>query len=71
MLAVINNYLSGQSKPALGFLDPVLYNLATHTQTYAPFHDVTSGTNGAYNTSAAWDAVTGWGSTDVYIQPGT
>jgi len=66
MLAVINNYLSGQSKPALGFLDPVLYNLATHTQTYSPFHDVTSGTNGTYNTSAAWDAVTGWGSTDVY-----
>jgi hypothetical protein len=66
MLAVINQYLAAQSKPAAGFLNPTVYNLATHSQTYAPFHDVTSGTNGAYNAGAAWDAVTGWGSTDAY-----
>lgn len=66
MLAVVNQYLAAAGKPAAGFIDSTLYSLATHTQTYAPFHDVTSGTNGSYNAGVAWDAVTGWGSTDVY-----
>ncbi len=66
MTAVVNQYLAAQSKPAVGFLNPTLYSLATHSQTYAPFHDVTSGTNGSYNAGTAWDAVTGWGSTDLY-----
>lgn len=66
MLAVVNQYLAAQGKPAAGFLNPTVYSLATHAQTYTPFHDVTSGTNGAYTAGTAWDAVTGWGSTDVY-----
>jgi subtilase family serine protease len=66
MSAVTNQYLSSQSKPSLGFLDPTLYSLANTSQTYAPFHDVTSGTNGSYNAGTGWDAVTGWGSTDLY-----
>jgi len=66
MLAIINQYLNAQGKPYAGFFDPTIYSLATHAQTYPPFHDVTSGTNGAYNAGASWDAVTGWGSADVY-----
>lgn len=66
MLAVINQYLAAQGKPSAGFLSPTLYSIATHSQTYAPYHDITSGTNGAYNATAAWDAVTGWGTPDLY-----
>jgi kumamolisin len=66
MLAVVNQYLAAQGKPYAGFINSTLYTLATHSQTYAPFHDVTSGTNGAYSAGTAWDAVTGDGSTDLY-----
>jgi subtilase family serine protease len=31
----------------------------------AAFHDITSGSNGAYTASTGWDYVTGWGSLDV------
>jgi subtilase family serine protease len=64
--AVLNQYLAAQGKPSAGFLSPTIYRLATTTQTYAEYHDITSGTNGAYNAGANWDAVTGWGSTDLY-----
>jgi subtilase family serine protease len=69
MFADVNQYLQQQSQPLLGFIDPTLYSLATHRQTYTytPFHDITSGKNGQYQASAEWDAVTGWGSADLYI----
>jgi kumamolisin len=66
MLAVLNQYLKAQGKPTTGFLDPTLYLLASASQAYAPFHDITSGTNGAYNAGTGWDPVTGWGSPDLY-----
>ncbi|HZT96830.1 MAG TPA: protease pro-enzyme activation domain-containing protein [Chloroflexota bacterium] len=66
MVALVNQYLAAQSKPALGFLDPTLYSLAGSSQSYPPFHDVTSGTNGSYNAGSGWDAVTGWGSVDLW-----
>jgi kumamolisin len=65
MTADLNQYLSAQGT-SLGFLDSTLYNLASHSQTYAPFHDITSGTNGVYNAGSGWDAVTGLGSPDLY-----
>jgi subtilase family serine protease len=66
MLAVINQYLAIQKKPTAGFLAPTLYRLTTTTQPYAPFHDIKSGTNGKYGAVAGWDAVTGWGTPDLY-----
>ncbi len=66
MLGDVNQYLQQQSQPLLGLIDPTLYSLATHQRTYTPFHDITSGTNGQYQASMAWDAVTGWGSPDLY-----
>ncbi len=66
MLADINQYLQAQNKPSAGFINPKLYLIATHKQPYAPYHDITSGTNGYYNASTGWDAVTGWGSPDLY-----
>ena len=65
MTAVLNQYLAAHGT-SVGFFDPKLYNLANHTQAYAPFHDITSGTNGAYNAGTGWDAVTGLGSPDLY-----
>jgi subtilase family serine protease len=65
ILADVNQYVSAQGG-SVGFLSPALYTLATTTQTYAPFHDVTSGTNGKYNAASKWDAVTGIGTPDVW-----
>lgn len=66
VVADVNGYLAAQGKPALGFLPSALYTVATQTQAFPAFHDVTSGTNGVYAAGAGWDAVTGWGSPDVW-----
>jgi kumamolisin len=42
----------------LGFANPTLYALGGGTG----FHDITSGSNGAFSAAAGWDFVTGWGS---------
>jgi kumamolisin len=65
MIAVANGYLLARGK-TVGFLAPALYRLAGSSPTYAPFHDITSGNNGAYITTAHWDEVSGWGSTNLY-----
>ena len=44
----------------LGFLQPRLYELLGT----AAFHDITSGSNGAYQAGAGWDACSGLGSPD-------
>ncbi|MGH2447355.1 MAG: S53 family peptidase [Chloroflexota bacterium] len=66
MMADVNQYLSGQGQPEAGFIDPVIYRLATTSPAYPPFHDITSGNNGGYSAGTGWDAVTGWGSPDLY-----
>ena len=54
LIALINQSLG---KPA-GFLQPQLYD--PHAQ--GAFHDITDGSNGAYNAGPGWDANTGLGS---------
>ncbi len=66
ILAITNQYLQAQGHAPLGFAAPFLYRLANTAQTYAPYHDITSGTNGAYSAGAGWDAVSGLGSPDVW-----
>ncbi len=66
IMAITNQYLLAQGKPALGFAAPSFYHLANTAQSYPAYHDITSGSNGAYSTSAGWDAVTGLGSPDVW-----
>jgi kumamolisin len=47
----------------LGFLDPVLYALASaHQGDGSLFHDVTIGANLLYPATTGWDYATGWGS---------
>ena len=65
-MALINNYLQSQNKPLAGFISPKLYSLANSSQQYAPFHDVTSGTNLYYPATAGYDQGSGIGSPDIY-----
>ena len=46
----------------LGNINPKLYQIASSTSYSSLFHDITSGSNGAYSASGGWDPVTGWGS---------
>ncbi|HUS15261.1 MAG TPA: S-layer homology domain-containing protein, partial [Chloroflexia bacterium] len=66
MMALTNQYLAAQSKPLLGFANAKLYPLVNTAQPYPPFHDITSGTNGAYSAGPVWDAVTGLGTPDLW-----
>ncbi|MHB8571691.1 MAG: protease pro-enzyme activation domain-containing protein [Candidatus Dormibacteria bacterium] len=52
--------------PQVGFLAPTLYSLGTTPPQFAPFHDVTTGTNLYYPSTTGWDYPTGWGSPDVW-----
>jgi kumamolisin len=55
LIALINEKLG---KP-LGLLQPALYGLPTGV---GAFHDITSGSNGAFPAAPGWDAATGLGS---------
>ncbi len=44
---------------------PLLYRVGNSPAGATAFHDITSGSNGAYQARAGWDAVTGWGTPDV------
>ncbi len=48
-------------KGALGFLNPIIYPLASQSQT-TYFNDIVSGSNGEFSAAVGYDAVTGWGS---------
>ena len=60
--AIYDNEAKAKGKPAFGFANPTIYTLAESAQYSAAFHDVTSGSNGAYNAGRGYDDVTGWGS---------
>jgi|KBSSwiStaDraftv2_1062776.scaffolds.fasta_scaffold125084_1 kumamolisin len=55
--ALINEARIKKGKPALPFLNPLLYPLMGPTN----FRDVTSGTNGEFNAGSGYDLVTGIG----------
>ncbi|KJK59398.1 S53 family peptidase [Saccharothrix sp. ST-888] len=60
--AVYNSEAAAKSKPAFGFANSTIYSLASSANYGAAFHDVTSGSNGAYKAAKGYDKVTGWGS---------
>ncbi|MFD8818130.1 protease pro-enzyme activation domain-containing protein [Streptomyces sp. NPDC059627] len=55
--ALYNQQAAAKGKANLGFANPALY-AASGTG----FHDITSGSNGAYSAATGWDFTTGWGS---------
>jgi kumamolisin len=60
-LALVGEARSNHKKPSLGFLNPLIYSFSD-LERASLFHDVVSGSNGAYQSSLGWDAVTGFGS---------
>jgi kumamolisin len=55
--ALYNQRAAAAGKANLGFADPALYSASG-----TGFHDITSGSNGAYSAATGWDFTTGWGS---------
>lgn len=65
--ALIDQARALEGKAPIGLADVGIYAMARNTAyaSYA-FHDVTAGSNGAYNAAPGWDHPTGWGSIDAY-----
>ncbi|TQK79960.1 hypothetical protein FB563_7824, partial [Streptomyces puniciscabiei] len=55
--ALYNQQAAAAGKANLGFANPALYSASG-----SGFHDITSGSNGAYSAGTGWDFTTGWGS---------
>jgi kumamolisin len=60
LIALMNQQLG----TSVGFINPKLYALNGYPSSPGPLHDITSGTNGAYEAGPGWDPVTGLGSPD-------
>ena len=65
-MLLIDQYALSQGVRRIGFVDPLLYALASSRQPFAPYHDVTVGRNRFYPAGVGWDAATGLGSPDVF-----
>jgi subtilase family serine protease len=65
-IALVNQQAVQQCKavlnPAVGFLNPALYQIGVGSQYPSDFYDITSGSNGQYSAVSGYDLVTGWGS---------
>jgi kumamolisin len=61
-IALVNQQLAANGKPAIGFLNPAIYAQNVTSSYDANFHDITSGTSGSYSAITGYDLVTGWGS---------
>jgi subtilase family serine protease len=66
--ALANQQAAAQGKPAIGFLNPTLYNIAAGPSYASCFHDITNGNNintyssGLYTAGPGYDNCTGLGS---------
>jgi kumamolisin len=65
-LALVDQYLHREGKPAAGFLNPAIYALAAGPAPYRPFFDVTAGGNDFFTAGPGYDLVTGLGSPEVW-----
>lgn len=63
---LIDQYLHRQGLGPVGFMNPALYRLAATRQAYAPFHDVTRGSNLVYSAGRGYDMATGLGTPDAW-----
>jgi kumamolisin len=66
LVADANEYLAGQSKPTFGAASAELYTLFNTSQTYAAYHDITSGNNLHYPATSGYDLASGIGSPDAW-----
>jgi kumamolisin len=65
-MLLIRQYAQRRHAGRLGFVDPMLYRIASTPQPFAPFHDVVRGGNRYYPATRGWDYSTGLGSPDVW-----
>jgi kumamolisin len=65
-MLLIEQYAERHGVRRVGYVNPILYALASSRQPYPPFHDVTRGGNRYYSAGPGWDPATGLGSPDVY-----
>jgi kumamolisin len=61
-LALTNQQAVQHGDKAIGFINPALYSIGLGSNYGTAFHDITSGSNGAYSALQGYDLVTGWGS---------
>ena len=61
-LALVNQQSVAHGHSTVGFINPTIYSIGLGTSYSNNFHDITSGNNGTYSTTAGYDLVTGWGS---------
>ena len=61
-MALVNQQAIANGNPAVGFVNPSLYNIGVGSSYTTDFHDITSGSNGTYSAVKGYDLVTGWGS---------
>lgn len=64
--ALIDEYLRVHGHQPVGFMNPALYYLARTHPAFAPFHDVTVGTNLYYFAGPGYDMASGLGSPDAW-----
>jgi kumamolisin len=60
--AIYDSEAAAKSKPALGYANSTIYDLASSSKYAGAFHDARTGSNGAYSAGTGYDKVTGWGS---------
>jgi len=60
-MALINQQALSAGKSTVGFANPDIYGIGESSSYHTDFHDITSGSNGAYSAAAGYDLVTGWG----------
>ena len=65
-MLLIRQYADQQGAGKLGFVNPMLYQLAQPGQPAPAFHDVVRGGNRHFNAGRGWDYATGLGSPDVF-----
>ena len=61
-IALVNQQLVANGQPAIGFINPAIYQQNVTSSYATDFHDITSGTSGSYSAVTGYDLVTGWGS---------
>ncbi|MDH6134062.1 kumamolisin [Kitasatospora sp. MAA4] len=60
-VADYNSEARAKGKASFGFANSTIYKLASSSSYASAFHDVKTGSNGAYSAGTGYDKVTGWG----------
>jgi len=66
-MLLVRQYVAGEGGPeGLGFVNPLLYEIAREEGEKSPFNDVVRGGNRLHNAGPGWDYSTGLGSADMF-----